>query len=70
MDYEVQIVGDDELPVGVHSVVVERPDAIPLLLLNGAPAQCWAFMGAYVEGLGGAAGVQSACDAPPLRLVV
>lgn len=44
MQYVVQAVGDDELPEGIHHLVVERHDGPPFLLINGAPARCWAFM--------------------------
>lgn len=44
MQYVVQTVGDDELPEGVHWLAVEQEDGPPLLLINGDPARCWAFM--------------------------
>lgn len=49
--YEVQTVGDDELPDGIHQVIVERIDGPPLLILNGEPARCWSFMRAWEDTL-------------------
>lgn len=49
MHYEVQTVGDDELPAGIHEVIVERIDGPPLLILNGEPAKCWRFMRAWED---------------------
>lgn len=54
MTYDVHVVGDDELPAGIHQVIVERTSGPPLLLLNGAPARCWLWMRAY-EAAGGQA---------------
>jgi hypothetical protein len=44
MQYEVQAVGDDELPEGVHWLAVENGDGPPTLFINGDPARCWEFM--------------------------
>ena len=51
MDYVVQTVGDDELPVGRHVVIVECIDGPPLILVNGAPARAWALMRAWEDTL-------------------
>lgn len=51
MNYEVKVVGDDELPEGTHAVIVERDDALPLLIVNGAPARVWSLMRAYEDAL-------------------
>ena len=51
MHYEVQTVGDDELPEGIHKVIVERDDGPPLLIINGEPARCWRLMRAWEDTL-------------------
>lgn len=51
MNYEVQVVADDELPEGVSRVIVEREGAPPLLLLCGEPARTWLFMRSYEDTL-------------------
>lgn len=58
MQYSVQIVGDDELPKGVHKVIVEREDGAALLLINGELARCWRFMREW-EGSHESCGVPS-----------
>jgi hypothetical protein len=50
MQYVVQTVGDDDLPDGIHWVTVEQLDGTTVLLINGEPARCWAFMQA-TQGL-------------------
>jgi len=42
--YEVQVVGEDELPNGVKRVIVERAGDDPLLILAESAAQTWLFM--------------------------
>lgn len=49
MNYEVQTVGDDELPEGRNVVIVERESGPPLLLVSGPPARAWALMRAYED---------------------
>lgn len=49
MKYAIQVVGEDELPQGIHKVVVERADGPPLMLVNGQLAQCWRFMRAFED---------------------
>lgn len=49
MQYLVQTVGDDELPEGMSSVIVERDDGPPILLINGERAKCWRFMRAWED---------------------
>lgn len=44
MNYIVQIVGEDELPQGMHMVIVEQKDGPPIMLINGEPARAWRFM--------------------------
>lgn len=61
MQYEVLAVGDDELPEGVDHLVVEQPDGPPVLLINGAPARCWAYMQAFQD-------MQESCAMPTLLL--
>ena len=72
MKYIVEIVGDDELPGGMESVIVERDDEPPLLLLSGTVARCWSMMQAYEATLEPA--WQPTISLPlaqhPLRLVV
>lgn len=67
MHYEVHTVGDDDLPPGVHSVIVERPEGPALLLINGAIADCWRLMRTWE-------GTFESCEIPsitvPLTLVV
>lgn len=49
MHYQVETVGDNDLPEGVHLVIVERDDAPPILILNGQPARLWAMMRAWED---------------------
>ena len=49
MKYEVQVVGDDQLPQGIKRVIVERPDGSALLLLAESVAGTWAFMQRWEE---------------------
>lgn len=44
MQYEVHAVGEEDLPEGIHWLAVERTDGSTVLLINGDPARCWAFM--------------------------
>lgn len=54
MRYEVQPVGDDELPEGIHVVIVEREREPHLMLLNGLPARVWRLMREWENDLGSA----------------
>ena len=47
--YEVQVVGDDELPQDIKRVIVERPGRGALLLLAESVAGTWAFMRQWEE---------------------
>lgn len=47
MRYQVQVVGNDEMPEGIDRLIVEREDGTVLLLLSGVYADCWQFMRAY-----------------------
>lgn len=47
MKYQILAVGMDDLPEGVHQVIVEREGEPPLLLINGDVAVCWEFMRAW-----------------------
>jgi len=47
--YEVQVVGDDELPQDIKRVIVERPGRGALLLLAESVAGTWAFMHRWEE---------------------
>jgi len=49
MKYEVQVVGDGELPQNVKRVIVERPGRGALLLLAESVAGTWAFMQKWEE---------------------
>lgn len=51
MQYEVQTVGENDLPAGINRVIVERDDGDPILLINGEPARCWRFMRAWEESI-------------------
>ena len=44
MQYDVQVVGNAELPQGVERVIVERVGLPPVLLLAESAAQTWLFM--------------------------
>ncbi len=61
MQYAIEVVGDDDLPQGVHKVVVEREGQQSMLLINGPLAQCWRFMRAYEDTI-------EPCDVPTILL--
>lgn len=61
MKYAIRIVGEDELPQGIHKVIVERADMPPLMLVNGELAECWRFMRAYED-------TQEPCAVPSVLL--
>jgi hypothetical protein len=70
MNYAVQIVREDELPQGVHMVIVEQIAGPPLMLINGPHARAWRFMRAYED-------TREPCTVPsvlvparPLRIAV
>jgi hypothetical protein len=70
VSYIVQVVGDDELPAGIHKVIVERDGLRPLLLINGEPARTWRFMCAYEAEVEAGCGVQVAWPAEVLLAAV
>lgn len=48
MQYDVQAVDQDELPVGLDLVIVERGGGQPpVMLLSGRPAEAWLAMRTY-----------------------
>lgn len=49
MNYIIQIVGEDELPRGVHMVIVEQVEGPPLMLINGPHARGWLLVRAYED---------------------
>lgn len=51
MHYEVKAVPATALPAGVTTVIVERTEGPPLLLISGERARCWAFMRAWEDSL-------------------
>lgn len=51
MQYAIQIVGDDELPQGMNTVIAEQNDGPPIMLINGEPARIWRFMRAWEDTL-------------------
>ena len=57
MNYEVQVVGDSDLPGGLHHVIVERVDGPPLVFINGPVARSWRTARAYEAQ-------REACQAP------
>lgn len=63
MQYEVHTVSEDDLPPGVHSVIVERVDAPALLVINGPVAECWRFMRAWED-------THEPCDLPSVTLPI
>lgn len=70
MRYQVQVVGDAEMPEGMDRLIVEREDGTAVLLLSGVYAECWRFMRAYED-------TREPCDVPsvllparPLRIAV
>jgi hypothetical protein len=44
MKYVVEVVGDGELPGGLESVIVQRVDSPPLMLVSGSVARSWRMM--------------------------
>lgn len=71
MDYRIQVVGDDELPQGMCTVIVEMEEGPPLMLINGEPARVWSLMRAYEDTVEPSS-VPSIClpARTPLRLAV
>jgi hypothetical protein len=65
--YAIEVVGENELPEGTHTVIVEREEGPPLMLLNGPVGRAWQLMRSYEDTL-------EPCTVPsvsmPLRLVV
>lgn len=51
MQYEIQVVGEDELPQGMNKVVAEQADGTVLMLINGELARCWRFLRAWEDTL-------------------
>lgn len=44
MKYLVHAVDESQLPEGVSTVIVERDDGPPVLIISGETARCWRFM--------------------------
>lgn len=63
MQYEVHTVGDDDLPAGVHSVIVERDVGPALLVINGPVAECWRFMRSWED-------THEPCEVPSVTLPI
>lgn len=63
MRYQVRPVGDDELPEGVHVVIVECETEPHVMLVNGGPARAWALMRAWEHE-------QEPCTRPSLLYAV
>jgi hypothetical protein len=49
MKYIVEVVEEGALPEGVQTIIIERDDAPPLLMVSGEVARAWSAMRAWED---------------------